>query len=166
MITNTPPLEQGKQWHIYVIMSFLYIEYVSDLFVCLIWPKQIIIFLNVSFMFDKIHCFNVSFNGYLPSSALSIIFLVEMFKTPRSLLRNCKWTLSTSVLSQVKKLYFLYGFQKSLPLHKSILNYMDSRNHCHKSIHLVTVKTFQCHINLYLLFRANMALVALRCRSS
>ena len=46
MITNTPTLEQGKQKYIYVIISFLYIQYVSDLFVCLILPdkKQIIIF--------------------------------------------------------------------------------------------------------------------------
>ena len=70
-------------------------------------------------MFDKIHCFNVSFNGYLPSSALTIIFLVEMFKTPRSLLRNCKRNPSASVLSEVEKFYPLYGFQTSLP-HKRI----------------------------------------------
>ena len=40
IITNTPPLEQGKQNYIYVIMSFLYIQYVSDLFVCLILTDQ------------------------------------------------------------------------------------------------------------------------------
>ena len=40
MITNTPWLEQGKQKYIYVIISFLYIQYVSDLFVCLILSDQ------------------------------------------------------------------------------------------------------------------------------
>ena len=70
-------------------------------------------------MLDKIHCFNFSFNGYLLSSALTIIFLMEMFKTPRNLLRNCKWTLWTSVWSQVEKWYPLYGFQTLLP-HKRI----------------------------------------------
>ena len=92
MMTNTPPLEQDRQKYIYVIISFLYIQYVNDLFLCLILTDQnkSKSFLNVSFMFDKIHCFNFSSNGYLPSSALTIMFLVEMFKTPRSLLRNCK----------------------------------------------------------------------------
>ena len=66
-------------------------------------------------MFDKIQCLNFSFNGYLLSSALTIIFLMEMFTTPRNVSRNCKWTLSTSVLSQVEKYY----------------PHMDSRLHCH-----------------------------------
>ena len=30
MITNTPLLQQGRQKYIYVIISFLYIQYVSD----------------------------------------------------------------------------------------------------------------------------------------
>ena len=40
MITNKPPLEQGRQKYIYVIISFLYIQYVSDLFVYLILTDQ------------------------------------------------------------------------------------------------------------------------------
>ena len=35
IITNTPPLEQGRQKYIYLMISFLYIQYVSDLSVCL-----------------------------------------------------------------------------------------------------------------------------------
>ena len=40
IITNTPLLEQGRQQYIYMILSILYIQYVSDLFVCLILSDQ------------------------------------------------------------------------------------------------------------------------------
>ena len=144
MISNTPPLEQGRQRYIYVTISCLYIHYVTN-------------HKNVSSCWVKFIVSMSASLGIVPVLRVTVIFLVEMFKTPRSLLRNCKWTLSTSVLSRMEKLYPLYGFQTSLP-HKRIGKMELSK-------HFSAILTSNLW-NLYLLFRENMALGALLCRSS